>query len=382
LVVSKDEMKRLRAELKAAHVFDHRERQGWIKLALMLTLLLACAAGIALGPTWTWLLCVPLAALATTTATLIGHEGSHGSFSSSSRSNQLLVYITLPLFAGISGMYWKHKHNGLHHGHPNVVGSDPDIELWPLATSRAEYLRSGPVLRWLQRNTQAWLFWPASLTLATFMRIPSYVFMAKQLRSRGLTRGWVGDTACLVAHYGLWLGAPSLVFGILPALAFYFGVWALVGTMLTIIFTPAHLGLPLMQDQHKDWRHQLETTRNIRTPAWLAYFYVGLEHQLEHHIFPQIPHQNLKRASTIMRRWCHELGLPYRDVGYFEAIVSVTTFVRDAWDIDPSDPFAASTAHEPFAENARGFGVRRLPSIAPTHKASTESQQELSDLVC
>jgi fatty acid desaturase len=379
-------MKRLRAELKAAHVFEHRERQGWLKLATMLTLLLVCCVGMAYSPSWTWLLWVPLAALATTTATLIGHEGSHGSFSSSGRSNQLLVYITLPLFAGISGMYWKHKHNGLHHGHPNVVGSDPDIELWPLATSRAEHLRSGPVLRWLQRNMQGWLFWPGSSTLATFMRLPSYVFLAKQLRSRGVTRGWLGDVACLVAHYALWLGLPALVFGFLPVLGFYFGVWALVGLMLTVIFAPAHLGLPLMEDQHKDWRHQLETTRNIRTPAWLAYFYVGLEHQLEHHIFPQIPHQNLARAGTIMRAWCHEQGLPYRDVGYFEALVSVTRFVRDAWDIDPSSSSRTSSAHEPFTENARGFGVRRLPSISPAPhpalKSTSDAQQELTDLVC
>ena len=408
-------MKRLRAELKAAHVFEHRERAGWIKLALMLAALFACCTGIALGPVWCWLLLVPAAALATTTATLIGHEGSHGSFSANSRSSQLLVHLTLPLFAGISGLYWKHKHNGLHHGHPNVVGSDPDIDLWPIATSRAEYERSGPALRWFQRNLQGWLFWPASTTLATFMRGPSYVFLLRQLRTRGLTKNLASDVGCLVAHYVLWVGVPSLVFGFWPAFALYMSVWALVGVMLAVIFTPAHLGLPLMVDQHHGWRHQLETTRNIRTPRWLAYFYVGLEHQLEHHIFPQIPHQNLPRASAIMRRWCAELGLPYRDVGWFEAVRSVTVFVRDAWQIAPAassdvalpahEPSSLS-AHEPFIiengrgiENARGFGTRRLPSLppqSPAHKpsaadlrsraeeprASTTSHEQLSDLVC
>jgi fatty acid desaturase len=397
-------MKRLRAELKAAHLFDHHERSGWIKLALMLTALLACCAGVVLGPVWSWLLLVPAAALATTTATLIGHEGSHGSFSSSSRQNQLLVHITLPLFAGISGMYWKHKHNNLHHGHPNVVGSDPDIELWPMAMSRAEYERSGPGLRWFQRNLQGILFWPASLTLSTFMRAPSYVFIVRQLRTRGLSRNVITDTACLVAHYALWVGVPAMMFGFWSAFAFYMTVWALVGTMLTVIFTPAHLGLPLMADQHNGWRHQLETTRNIRAPRWLAYFYVGLEYQLEHHIFPQITHQNLPRAGALMRRWCAEQGLPYRDVGWFEALRSVTVFVRDAWSIDTSSTEASSApahepstlpAHEPFIlengrgiENARGFGTTRLPSLppqSPSHKPSnveSPQEQQLSDLVC
>lgn len=378
-------MKRLRAELKAAHVFEHRERSGWIKLALMLAALLACCTGIALGPTWAWLLLVPAAALATTTATLIGHEGSHGSFSGKSRQNQLLVHLTLPAFAGISGLYWKHKHNGLHHGHPNVVGSDPDIELYPIATSRADYERSGPALRWFQRNLQGVLFWPASTTLSTFMRIPSYTFLVRQLRTRGLTRPLAIDAACLVAHYALWLVIPSLLFGFWQAFALYMAVWALVGVMLAVIFTPAHLGLPLMEDQHHDWRHQLDTTRNIRTPRWLSYFYVGLEHQLEHHIFPQIPHQNLARAGVIMRRWCAENGLPYRDVGWFEALASVTVFVRDAWKIDPSSSRAVAPL-EPFAENARGYGRRvsvppHAAHAAPSLNDSTPSQ-ELSDLVC
>ncbi|MEY4512478.1 MAG: hypothetical protein RLZZ450_4600 [Pseudomonadota bacterium] len=396
-------MKRLRAELKAAQVFEHRERSGWIKLALMVTALLACCAGIVLGPVWSWFLWVPAAALVTTTATLLGHEGSHGSFSSSSRQNQLMVHLTLPLFAGISGMYWKHKHNGMHHGHPNVVGSDPDIELWPMATSRAEYERSGPLLRWFQRNLQSWAMWPASLTLSTFMRVPSYTFLVRQLRTRGLTKNLVIDAGLLVGHYALWVGVPALVFGFWSAFALYMSVWAVVGTMLTVIFTPAHLGLPLLSDQHNGWQHQLETTRNIRTPRWLAYFYVGLEHQLEHHIFPQIPHQNLARAGVIMRRWCVEQGLPYRDVGWFEALHSVTVFVRDAWKIDVSSSVASAApahepsslpAHEPFIiengrgiENARGVGTRRLPSLPPpAHKPSAgaveTAQEPTSDLVC
>ncbi|MDB4989308.1 MAG: fatty acid desaturase [Myxococcaceae bacterium] len=176
-------------------MFDHHARASWIKLALMLVATLACCAGIAFGPAWAWLLLVPAAALATTTATLVGHEGGHGSFSSKSSENMLLAYITLPLFAGISALYWKHKHNGLHHGHPNVVGSDPDIELWPMASSRSEYERAGPTLRWFQRNTQGYLFWPASTTLSTMMRIPSYTFLVRQLRTRGAKRAVLIDAA-------------------------------------------------------------------------------------------------------------------------------------------------------------------------------------------
>ena len=377
-------MKRLRAELKAAGVFEHRPRSSWTKLALMLAVTLACCAGIAFGPVWAWLLLVPAAALATTTATLIGHEGSHGSFSSRSGENQLLVHIVLPLFAGISALYWKHKHNGLHHGHPNVVGADPDIELWPMASSRSEYERAGKVLRWFQRNVQGYLFWPAATTLSTMMRLPSYSFIYRQLRTRSAKRLVLSDTVCLVAHYALWVGLPSLYFGFLPVFALYMTIWALVGVMLAVIFTPAHLGLPLLVDQHHDWRHQLETTRNIRTPRWLSYFYVGLDYQIEHHIFPQIPHQNLPRASAIMRRWCGEVGLPHRQVEYVAGLVSVTRFVHDAWNLEAlaSGQSSAPQARASFGEGSReprSFGARLLPQ--PPKVSASDAAELTSDLL-
>lgn len=35
----------------------------------------------------------------------------------------------MSFFAGVPGLYWSHKHNVLHHGHPNVHGVDPDLNL-------------------------------------------------------------------------------------------------------------------------------------------------------------------------------------------------------------------------------------------------------------
>jgi fatty acid desaturase len=340
-VVTKEEMRRLRSELKAAAVFEHRELAGWIKLALMLCLTALCYASIVHGPTWTWLL-VPLGALAATTATLLGHEGSHSSFSASSRHNQVLSYVTLPLFAGISALYWKNKHNNLHHGHPNVVGQDPDIELWPAAMSHADYERAGPAQRWFQRHVQGYVFWPAATLLPTVMRGPSYSYLWRQLRTRPSSAALL-DAVCLVGHYALWVVVPALLVGPLLACALYLSIWAVVGVLLALIFSPAHLGLPLYVDQHHSWRHQLETTRNFRIPRLLSYFYVGLDYQIEHHIFPQIGHANLPRASAIMKRWCGEVGLPYHEVGYGEAIASVTTFMHNAWRVQ-SERVGASAA--------------------------------------
>lgn len=379
--VSRVDQERLRAELRAAGVFEHRELRNWAKLAVLVAVLVLAYVGVALGSGWTRLALVPVVAVAATLATLIGHDGSHGSFSPRSARNRLLAYLTLPLLAGISSLYWKHKHDGLHHNNANVAIKDPDVDLWPMATTRADYERAAPLQRWYQRHLQAYLFWPSTLALATTMRVPSYAHLVRRLRAdKGPQRVALIDAGCLIAHYALWLLVPSLLWGALPALALYVAIWALSGLMLAAVFAPAHIGMPVMTGRHRGLRHELETTRNVRAPRWLAFFYVGLDYQIEHHIFPLIPHQNLPRAGQIMRRWCAEVGLPYHEAGVAEGLASATAFLRDAWQIDasstqggaprPSSPTAAEAAEGPPAGGALELTLAPLSSAFESRAAA------------
>jgi len=44
-----------------------------------------------------------------------------------------ILHLVFPFFGGLGVQHWKNKHNHLHHGHPNVVGRDPDMNVWPMA---------------------------------------------------------------------------------------------------------------------------------------------------------------------------------------------------------------------------------------------------------
>jgi len=321
----------LRAELESAGVYRHHEAASWAKLVLLLTISGALLAGVVILP-WAWsLLLVPAAAVSTATAAMIGHEGAHRSFSSSPWRNELMLHLTFPLLAGLGATYWKHKHNRLHHGHPNVVGGDPDIDIWPMASCLGDHEQSGAARRWFQRNLQGVAFWPLTTLMPTVMRIPSVTHLVRAAREGRVGAAWLADATCLIAHYGLWLVVPAILWGVVPALLLYAALWGLVGVLLGLVFAPAHMGLPVVTDQHNDWLHQLETTRNLRMPRWLSWFFVGLDYQIEHHLLPRIPHQNMPRASVIVAAWCARTGVPYQQIGYGEAVASVTRFVAGAW---------------------------------------------------
>jgi fatty acid desaturase len=93
---------------------------------------------------------------------------------------------------------------------------------------------------------------------------------------------------------------------------------------------------------------QLVTTRNVR-PGFLTDLMMGgLNYQVEHHLFPNIPRRRLGKARAIIKPFCEEHGLPYYEVSMLKSYVEVFRFFdtagRDSTAtvmIDPSPPRGA-----------------------------------------
>jgi fatty acid desaturase len=334
------EINELRTELRSRGLFEPRAVSTSIKLLSMLAAFAALSAAVILLPAWCAVFLVPLAAVPAVTAAMVGHEAAHGSFARSKAVNELMLHLLFPLFSGLGALHWKNKHNRLHHGAPNVVDKDQDIELWPMTLSCIEYRRSGRFRRWLQRELQGYLFWPLTMALAFTMRAASLRHLVTHARTHGIDRAWLADASCLLGHYVLWLVVPAFWFGALPVVLFYVGLWTVGGALLALIFAPAHMGMPIVTEAETKanvWRHQLETTRNFMLPRWISWFFVGLDFQVEHHLFPRMPHQQLRRASPVVRSWCARVGTPYQELGYGAAVIDVTRFMAAAWQYEPCE---------------------------------------------
>jgi fatty acid desaturase len=328
------QLRSLRAELTAAGVFESREVRSWLKLFAMFAAVAACLIGIAFTGWKGALALVPIAAVLCTSIAMFGHEGSHRSFSPSPARNALLTYLTFPLFGGLGALYWRNKHDRLHHGHPNVEGVDPDIRPFPFSSSRGDHERCGAKTRWFQRHFQRWLFWPMSTLMALGMRRSSILYLLRYPKKR--EAGWWAEAICMTVHYTSWLVIPSIIWGPLVAFGLYAALWGLVGVCLALVFAPAHMGLPIVTEQSKDWVHQLETTRNLELPRVVSFFFIGLDYQVEHHLFPKIPHANLPRAAKITADWCARHNVTYQTMPYLGALGSAVTFMATAWERDAS----------------------------------------------
>jgi fatty acid desaturase len=67
-------------------------------------------------------------------------------------------------------------------------------------------------------------------------------------------------------------------------------------------------------------------------------FFIGLDYQVEHHLFPKIPHKNLPRAAQITAAWCKREGVPYQSEPYLVALADAARFMAMAWSHDAVDP--------------------------------------------
>jgi fatty acid desaturase len=335
---SQPELASLRAELRLGGVFEHSEARSWLKMAFLLAVVVACYAGVVIYGWVAGLFLVPIAAVFGTATAMMGHEGSHRSTSKSPMRNAMMAYLAFPIFGGLSSLYWREKHDRLHHGHPNVEGVDPDIRPFPFASSKKDHERCGPKERWFQRTFQKWAFWPMSTLMAVGMRRSSLVHLYNYPKKKGFDGDWWKELAALVTHYSLWLVVPSILFGPLTAFLLYSSIWALVGTFLALVFLPAHAGLPIVSEQNNDWIHQLETTRNLEMPKIVSFFFIGLDYQVEHHLFPKIPHVHLPKAAAITKAWCAKHNVVYHSLPYHLALLDAAKFMADSYTRESMDP--------------------------------------------
>ena len=133
------------------------------------------------------------------------------------------------------------------------------------------------------------------------------------------------DGALLAAHIIGCLAAVFLVLSPVQAVAFVLVQQGLFGVYLGCSFAPNHKGMPVLAEEEKTdfLRRQVITSRNIRG-GWLTDLALGgLNHQIEHHLFPSMPRPSLRHAQKLVRTYCARHGIAYHETGLFNSYAQV-----------------------------------------------------------
>jgi fatty acid desaturase len=305
--------------IRQAGLLDRRTRYYWWNLAVTATLLAGgWAAFVLVGDSWWQLAVAVFLAVMFAQVGFLAHDAGHRQLFTSRRHNDIAGVLLANLFVGLAFRWWVDTHNR-HHTHPNEEGGDPDIEIPVLAFTAGQAAGRGRLAR-LGYRYQAYFFFPLLLLTGLGLHLDS----ARHLAGRGSGRR-VWERVLFAAHVVGYFGAVFLVLPPAKAVVFVVVQQGLLGLYLGCSFAPNHKGMPILDaDDRGDFLHrQVLTSRNVRGGVVVDLVLGGLNYQIEHHLFPNMPRANLRHARPIVQRFCRDNGLPYCETGLVDSYALV-----------------------------------------------------------
>jgi linoleoyl-CoA desaturase len=267
----------------------------------------------------------------------IQHDANHGAYSKRPILNRTLGF-SLDLL-GASSYVWHQKHNILHHTYTNLSRWDDDIDLGFFGRlSPAQHRR--PIYR--IQHYYLWLVYgflgPKWHFVDDFVSIILGRIGRSQFRR---PKGWelIGLIGGKLAFVTIAFVVPLVKHSFWQIALFYAITWFIAGWVVSVVFQLAHCVegpvFPILpaeggRVQHSWAIHQVQTTVNFAPRNRLLTWYLGgLNHQIEHHLFPSLSHVHYSRISDEVRAVCAEFGVRYfAHDSMFRAIVSHFQWLR------------------------------------------------------
>ena len=213
---------------------------------------------------------------------LIFHEVSHYTGFKNQKINRYLTMCAYPLMEESN---WKFIHNYAHHCFTNTQ-YDYDFSI-PKQLVRHS---SSQKYNWYNKYQKFYTIFLFSISIL-------YKIFAVSIKKG--SKNWV----CF----------PIVVFtfGIYKTMYFY----SLIGLLFAFIAQFSHIQhecIEINTEKKNDFLYnQVSSSMNYKTGVFTRLLCFSLDIQIEHHLFPNIPHSSLRKIQHIVRNYCDKNDIPY-----------------------------------------------------------------------
>ncbi len=289
---------------------------------------------IIIGNSWFQLLIAAGLGILLTQFAFITHEASHRQVFDSGRANDRVGRVLAAGVVGISYNWWMTKHTR-HHANPNTIGKDPDIDYDTIAFLEEDAAKQRGLMRWIAQR-QGYLFFPL-LTLEGlnlhYLSIRTLFEKKVRIQGRALELSLIG------VRLSAYVAVLFLVLPMGMAFAFLGVQLAVFGVYMGASFAPNHKGMPIIpRDEKVDFlSKQVLTSRNI-SGFGMGTFMGGLNYQIEHHLFPNMPRPHLARAREMVIAHCEAQGVKYTETTLMRSYGIVIAYLNRV-GLAARDPF-------------------------------------------
>ncbi|RYX81337.1 acyl-CoA desaturase [bacterium] len=248
----------------------------------------------------------------------LGHDAGHRQIAPNARANDLLGLFVANFMSGVSFTWWLDDHNR-HHAHTNDIEHDPNLEYPVLAFDESQLHDKRGVARFIVKY-QKYFFFPILSMAGVNLKCGTvkYLFENKFPGKRF-------EIVLCILHYIAYFGVTIGLLGwwAAPFIALH---QISYGILLGGVFAPNHKGMPILEGEaRRDYlRCQVLTSRNVKAHPVTDFMYGGLNYQIEHHLFPSIPRNKMRRLQAIVKDFCEERSVSYHEtttVGSYKEIM-------------------------------------------------------------
>lgn len=240
----------------------------------------------------------------------IMHMGNHGAMSHSSFRNHLIGYCHNIL--GSDWLVWSMEHQVAHHTNTNELNKDNDYSIGSPYLRFNRFVehkglhRFNHIITFLVMPLGVWRWYFDDVRCVLNGEVGSVKFHTDKT-DLAISLFWKAfwGLRCLVLPIYLW----GFWKGMMPAvIAMAITAWYLENT-----FIVNHIQTGLEPKQGTHWAvRQVHTTCNWGSGShWANFISGGLNHQIEHHLFPSITHYLYPVIHPIVLQTCREFGVPY-----------------------------------------------------------------------
>lgn len=249
------------------------------------------------------------------------HDAIHGSYAKNKHVNNTLS-LTMNMI-GANRKVWEIQHNVLHHSYTNINNADNDLD-------QPFFLRFDPHKKYHKihrfQHYYFWFFYGMStlswVTAKDFVKMQQFKKLGFLNKQGEYAKAQLGALAWKLLYFVYALVLPLIM---LPVSAWvvvvaFLCMHFLTGLALGFVFQMAHImpsmEFPLADETGKidnNWTvHQLLTTTNFCTDSkFFTWIVGGLNHQVEHHLLPNVCHVHYRKLAPIVKKTAKEFGVPY-----------------------------------------------------------------------
>ena len=246
---------------------------------------------------------------------MIFHDACHFSLSDKPFINKIFSFS---LFDFTFPTVWYYQHNISHHSYTNIVNKDVDLYHGSYISRETKEINYKSVHKFQYLFFLIKWFLYYSTVIVNFIRglFGNKIFKIIYKNDKYSIVETFLVLLFFYTRYILVLNYINIYSTVIPT--FIFGFLFMLNSQIT------HLHEDTFHNE-KDWyKHQVLTSSNHSIGSYFGYFFSGgLNHQIEHHLFPGVNHCHYPYIQPIVERVCEKHNIKYKKFdGYYQAFCS------------------------------------------------------------